>query len=612
MIIRSRIAVLAALALACALVIATCPLAAESPSNSDSQLDRPHYGYPTDWSARQFVLSGKSSSKALAAGTREPRHVYNLVRRLAAEKNEREHHERHDRRRAMKVDWAVSLENGFVQATQFPAKYSFDVTSQDCNNDFVLFAISVLAGKPAQGTVVGISNLYTEATPKCNGGTPWVAFAYNTVTQSGGQIKTSPVLSIDGTKAAFVESTSTGSYFHVLVLPSPIPVPPARVGTVLAPQTPTSCATPTIAGCMTTVQISGSGNSLSSPWVEYNADTAYVGTDDGKLYKIAPVFGGGAPSVVADANWPVTVVTYAGAGASKVLTSGVVDPSVNRIFVGDGNGFLYAVDLTSPAHAVAATETIGWVGHGAGTGIVDPPLVVNDAANPAVDQVFAFTGCSNIVGLGGAVNQLPANFTSTTAITAVDLGSSDALGNCTTKNVHAGVFDNTFWNTGTAGGRFLACGFVSGGGAPSRPQMYMFNFNASHLITSTGAVSWQIDATRGEECSPLTEFFDGTTDRLFYGVGTTTTGFVKSSSITAGLPASSSCTSGNPTATCVTTPAALGGTSGIIIDNSVANGGTNIYFSTLAPRSVNGQNCNVTGGAATPYCAVKLTQSGLK
>ena len=49
-----------------------------------------------------------------------------------------------------------------------------------------------------------------------------------------------------------------------------------------------------------------------------------------------------------------------------------------------------------------------------------------------------------------------------------------------------------------------------------------------------------------------------------------------------------------------------------MIDNQLSNGGTNIYFSTLAVGSVNGQKCNVTGGTANPYCAVKLTQSGLQ
>ena len=49
-----------------------------------------------------------------------------------------------------------------------------------------------------------------------------------------------------------------------------------------------------------------------------------------------------------------------------------------------------------------------------------------------------------------------------------------------------------------------------------------------------------------------------------------------------------------------------------MIDNQLSNGGTNIYFSTMAPGSVNGQKCNVSGGTANPYCAVKLTQSGLQ
>jgi hypothetical protein len=62
----------------------------------------------------------------------------------------------------------------------------------------------------------------------------------------------------------------------------------------------------------------------------------------------------------------------------------------------------------------------------------------------------------------------------------------------------------------------------------------------------------------------------------------------------------------------VTAPAALGGVSGIVIDNLVTDGGTNIYFSTLAPGSVQNGNCSVLGGIANPYCAVKLTQVGFQ
>ena len=563
-------------------------------------------GYPQDWSSRHLVITGENGKDPLSSGSREPRHVYNRVMRENAIRQARRHPIR--RKRPIQVDWAVSLENGFVPANQFPAKYRFDVSAQSCSGDFVVFGLTVSSG--TQANLVGINNLYTEASTPCNGGVPFVAFAYNTLT-NGGQIRTSPTLSIDGKKVAFVESTNSGSYFHVLVLPNPIPTPPTSVGTVIVPQTPPSCANPITVGCMSTVKISNGANTDSSPWIDYSTDSVYVGTDDGKLYKISPVFGGGAPVVAADTNWPVTVVT---SGSSKVLTDAIVDDNAGRIFMGDGNGYLYAISLTAPAKAAAARVPIGWVGHGAGTGIVDAPIVVNDSANPATDQVFAFTGCSNVLGIGGAISQIPATFTSASTYTTVDLGSASGSGDCTTGNVHAGTFDNLFWLTGTTGGHMLACGFVSGTAGnsriPSNPRMYMFPFNASHLITSTGATGWVINNTLGDECSPLTEFFNGTTDRMFFGVGSTTDGFIESSTLTA-TASQPSCGS-PPTSTCVTTPPALGGTSGIVIDNQVTNGGTNIYFSTIARGGVNGQNCHVTGGAATPFCAVKLTQSALQ
>ncbi|MGH9513430.1 MAG: PQQ-binding-like beta-propeller repeat protein [Terriglobales bacterium] len=562
-------------------------------------------------------MTGNDSSATLKAGVTEPRHVYNMVMRRAAIAAAKQG--KRSGKNAMKVDWAVSLENGYVPADQAPAKYGFDIGTQDCNNDYVLLGLTVTSG--TQANLVGINNLYTGASPACNAGSPWVAFAYNTITQGGGGITTSPSISEDGTKVAFVETATAGSYFHVLVLPSPIPVPPSQTGTVRAPFTPTSCATPTTVNCMTTVQISGSG-SPTSPWIDYSTDTAYVGTGDGKLYKISPVFGGGAPTVAADANWPVTVIT---AGASKVLTDPTVDDNAGRIFIGDANGYLYAIDLNSPAQTTAATLTIGWAGHGAGTGIISPPIVVFDSANPAVDQVFAFTGCSNVVGIGGAANQVPANFTSGTTIdmtNTVDLGSATGAGDCTGANVHAGDFDNEFWTNGSTNGHLLVCGFVSGTPnaplIPSNPKMYEFSFTAGQLNNGTlPTATWVINNKTGDECSPLTEFYDGTTDRLFFGVGGNgggggNDGYIKSSSITAGFPAASGCINGSPTSTCVTTPHKLEGTSSIIVDNQVSNGGANLYFSTLAHGSVNGQKCHVAGGAANPYCAVKLTQSALQ
>jgi hypothetical protein len=451
---------------------------------------------------------------------------------------------------------------------------------------------------------------------------PWVAFAYNTVTQTGGQIETSPVLSANGTMAAFVESTPGASYFHVLVLPNPIPAPPSQAGTVLSPQTPTLCTTPATVGCMTTLLIENTAtNSNSSPWVDYDSDTAYVGADNGVLYKITPVFGGGAPALVNDpGNWPVTVSVSAAPG-STVLTAPVIDNNAGSIYLGDSYGYLYAVSLNTPGGTYSAQVTIGWLGHGPGTGVVDPPIAINDPANPTTDQVFAFTGCSIVMGVGGAVTQLPANFTSSSTATTsntVDLGSAHGNGDCTTGNVHSGMVDNAFWVNGSTSGHMIACGFVSGTTAkplvPSNPKMYFFPF-ASNVITNTGSSTFVVNQTLGEECSPLTEFYNGTTDMMFFGVGNSATatpdGFLESSTIGTSSLTKPTCT-GAPTPTCVTAPSALGGTSGIVIDNELSNGGTNLYFTSLAPGDVSGQTCHVSGGTADPYCAVKLTQGALQ
>ena len=60
-----------------------------------------------------------------------------------------------------------------------------------------------------------------------------------------------------------------------------------------------------------------------------------------------------------------------------------------------------------------------------------------------------------------------------------------------------------------------------------------------------------------------------------------------------------------PTSSCVVVPHALGGASGIVVDNQVSSGGTNLYFSTLAPGGVNGQNHQVSGGTATLPTALR-------
>jgi hypothetical protein len=117
----------------------------------------------------------------------------------------------------VRVDWSVNLggAGSRIAPGMSPAKYSFDVgAGADCTNDFVVFGLN-LAGGSGQATILAYNNLYTEpgGTGFCSGTGPSVEWAYNT----GGAINTSPVLSLDGTKVAWVAGTNP-PVFHVLTI----------------------------------------------------------------------------------------------------------------------------------------------------------------------------------------------------------------------------------------------------------------------------------------------------------------------------------------------------------------------------------------------------------
>src|SRR5439155_27198341 len=153
---------------------------------------------------------------------------------------------------------------------------------------------------------------------------PSVAWAYNTSSSTpsqAGVISTSPVLSLDGSKVAFVENVFSGAVLHVLRWkPSATTTPD---GSVLSPATPTRInSTDTdaatnwnacLAGngsCLFNLPLGSAGDTFASPYYIYPfssvdpayADAAYVGDDAGKLWKITGVFNS-TPAVAA--GWPI-------------------------------------------------------------------------------------------------------------------------------------------------------------------------------------------------------------------------------------------------------------------------------------------------------------------
>jgi len=216
-----------------------------------------------------------------------------------------------ERRHRARRDWGASLGatnfknvNDNSSAPVYPAKYTFDVNATpSCTNDYAAFptgAQSKTNTNPptnpnGQAAIVGYKNLYSTqptAGGYCNTDGPTVAWSYINAacpaTQSNDPILSSPVLSLDGTKVAWV--TSAGKV-QILTIGSGGAAPAA-----LAPL----CIGPVLSGgdgsSLQSVQLGNaahnpaSGVSLSQLFVDYNSDSAYVADDDGFLHKIKPFF----------------------------------------------------------------------------------------------------------------------------------------------------------------------------------------------------------------------------------------------------------------------------------------------------------------------------------
>src|SRR5208283_745145 len=123
-----------------------------------------------------------------------------------------------------KIDWAVDLGGTYGMAIgESPAFWGYSpvgtptcTTSKSQIGDFIVFSLKATPGKSSQANLVGLTNLYAGSSPTgiC-GSLPTFLFSYEIGT--GGSLL-SPVLSLDGTKVAWIENTGTSSgqaVFHV-------------------------------------------------------------------------------------------------------------------------------------------------------------------------------------------------------------------------------------------------------------------------------------------------------------------------------------------------------------------------------------------------------------
>jgi len=548
-----------------------------------------------DWSTQRVVFTGLTQSSVDAAAEREPRvwlnwmaherHGFAAINQstgapattamAAGRTNTRElpTHQRHRRRhpKELKVDWQMPIP-GFVGPRSFPAKFGFDVNvAPDCVNDFVVFPTTGTAAPGASGagiapSVVGFNNLYTGPgpsgicpTPIAPAQQPSVLFAYNTATTELGQAHSSPVLSLDGKKIAFVESNDgfTNDYtaFHVLTWK-------AGEGTTESTVVPGDCSPGN--SCITTLVLSNvHSDSNSSPFIDYANDTAFVGTDGTLLHKITPVFNG-TPTEVIGNGWPVQLPL-------GLVGSPVFDSVSGRVFVTTNSGSLIVVDAASGA-TVNAVDLAA----------IFPSDPIVDSTN---QTVFVFFASSTNLHL------MVAQFdTSGTLLRQIDAGrlGGDA-------NVYTGAFDNNYFTDPASGSLYFA-GAVNFVGS-----LFSVGFSGKTMNATFSGPLLLSDSPNTSAPLPLTEIFNpslgASPDRLFLGIeedcnAGSPNGCVLSLDISHGFPAG---ILDSRTATDGAAPSM----SGIIVDNvSAAPQASSIYFESSPPTSSSR--------------AFKLTQSGLQ
>lgn len=566
-----------------------------------------------DWSNRHVIYSGQPAGPNAWKAMRDPRyhrHVSifgNHELRGEERAEQRDYDEWRDHRgrgpiwkqeiSPLKRDWqfnlgANSLTTNGLNYFIYPAKFSFDINATSCTNDFVTFPTGLSGHTGGQASIVAINELYSGSgaggTGICGTGQPSVMWAYNTnlVGDSSGQIQSSPVLSIDGSKVAFVENNLGGSGAAALKILKWV----AGQGTVATAVAPTPISTgnawstcpATGTSCLFSLTFSGNNSdAISSPFYNYANDTIYVGDDNGALHKFTGVFNG-TPAEVTSGGWPMAI------SPGNFLTGPVFDAVSGNIFVADTFMGLYYVRETGSTVGTCASGSPPCKGTPSLT-VADPDFGTGVFDSPTLDQtsqkVFVFTGFN------------PSDNAAVIQATTALANPVDTVLQGGYNPIFSGAFDKNYNSGNYTSGFLYACG--------TNPMaLYRIGFNSSGVMNSTiesGNINIEQSGDSGPLCTPITEILNGANDYLFFGVDALGSPSGCGNGCVLGLNLTGM--SWPPSIAALSVLPVSNGPGGIIVDN-VGTGGqeSSIYF---GPQS---NNCTSPSGSG---CAVKATQFGL-
>jgi hypothetical protein len=545
-----------------------------------------HVGLPTDWSTKRVLYPRGASLDVAAAASSDPRSWANSQRLKEPSEPDTDLLATTQPRRLHR-DWAISLgSTAGMAAGETPAKYSFNINgTYSCANDFVVYTIQA-AASATQANIVAFNNLYTgTASSSCPNGpqTPpttdltKATFMWSYAVAAS-PIYLSPIISLNGTKVGFVEGGAPAT-LDVLTWvrgQGTDATHPATPGTGGSSVFRLSYTTQNTAGCVA----SSATNTKSSAYIDYARDVVYVGADNGRLYRITGVFTG-TPTV------QYCVIVSAGSH----LTSPVYNFATNQVFISDG---LKVYSYVPGATGFTLTGSTAIATSGTNAITMSPML---DSTNGFV-YVFSGTDSTNTHSVVAQLNL------ALTSQTTAQIGSNAS------QFILDGDFDNAYYTTGpkAGAGTLYACGRQPNNGG--KPSLYALSFRAPNgIMNATPAMSdnrnINVSGNPNGSCSPLLDFFDGTTDRLFVGAGNYTgnggANLVSEWNVNTRIPLNT--TMPNATAT-----NEWGGTTAFAVDNiSTAPQTANIYFGTLVTPGNGTSPCG-----ANNYCAVKLTRSGLQ
>jgi hypothetical protein len=465
------------------------------------------HGMPTDWTHHAVIYTRPVTAQQVANAANDPRYWQqwirqNMVRHLSADgevpsqENALASHGLRVFARSQQThgDWGEYMGIGAtVGAGNFPAKYSFSVTTANCASaaqpDFVVFNTS-LAASGTQPSIIAYDNLYSG----CAGfGTdPNTYWAYDTrVAGVAARVKTSPVLSLDGSQIAFVQTNGNPGTAAKLVLLK-WAANNGAMGATVAPTNVTVAANYPMctAPCMFAINLTNGGGTAttditSSIYYDYTSDTAWVGDAAGLLHKFTPFFKG-APTEIRTAPWPVQANTV----AASALSSPVYDYISGNIFVGDAGGYLSRVNNTTGANATSAQLDFGT------NGIVSYP-----ALDVYSGLVYAFASNDNSTACTGAapcagVFQFTTTFTAGSSGTETQVGTSKAAPN----PLYAGAFDLQYYTSGNSTGNLYVCGNTG-----ANPTLYQIPVTAGVMQATSNAMSTLTTNGSTAGCSTVTD-----------------------------------------------------------------------------------------------------------